>query len=124
MNRILLKSKIHRGSVTEANLAYEGSLTLDPEFMRAADLVPYEKIHVVNINNGARFETYVIEGESGDKTICLNGAAARLGQVGDQVIIMSYSNVDTQEALDHEPTIVLLDENNNIVSETAETVTV
>ena len=92
--------------------------------MRAADLVPYEKIHVVNINNGARFETYVIEGESGDKTICLNGAAARLGQVGDQVIIMSYSNVDTQEALDHEPTIVLLDENNNIVSETAETVTV
>ena len=92
--------------------------------MRAADLVPYEKIHVVNINNGARFETYVIEGESGDKTICLNGAAARLGQVGDQVIIMSYSNMDTQEALDHEPTIVLLDENNNIVSETAETVTV
>jgi aspartate 1-decarboxylase len=124
MNRILLKSKIHRGSVTEANLAYEGSLTLDPEFMRAADLVPYEKIHVVNINNGARFETYVIEGEPGDKTICLNGAAARLGQIGDQVIIMSYSNMDTQEALDHEPTIVLLDENNNIVSETVETVTV
>lgn len=124
MERTLLKSKIHRGTVTEANLAYEGSLTLDPEFMREADLVPYEKVHVVNINNGARFETYVIKGQPGTKTICLNGAAARLGQIGDQVIIMSYARMSESEASQHQPTIVLLDENNDIVSVSSDTVAV
>lgn len=110
--------------MTEADLAYEGSLTLDPEFMRAADLIPYEKVHVVNINNGARFETYVIKGRPGTKTICLNGAAARLGQIGDQVIIMSYTHMTEDEADRHQPTIVLLDENNDIVSVTSDTVAV
>ena len=124
MERTLLKSKIHRGTVTEADLSYEGSLTLDPEFMRAADLVPYEKVHVVNINNGARFETYVIKGQPGAKTICLNGAAARLGQIGDQVIIMSYARMNESEAGRYQPTIVLLDENNDIVSVSSDTVAV
>lgn len=110
--------------MTEADLAYEGSLTLDPEFMRVADLIPYEKVHVVNINNGARFETYVIQGQPGTKTICLNGAAARLGQIGDQVIIMSYTHMAEDEADGHQPTIVLLDENNDIVSVTSDTVAV
>lgn len=124
MERILLKSKIHRGTVTEADLQYEGSLTLDPAYMQAADILPYEKVHVVNINNGARLETYAIEGTPGSKTICLNGAAARLGQVGDRLIIMSYVNLSDEEAHDHDPTIVLLDEQNNIVSVTSETITV
>jgi len=124
MKRTLLKSKIHRGTITEADLTYEGSLTLDPEFMHHADLLPYEKVHVVNINNGARFETYVIQGVPGSRTICLNGAAARLGQVGDKVIIMSYVNVDEVEARELEPTIVLLDDENNIVSVTTNSVAV
>ncbi|MCF7804572.1 MAG: aspartate 1-decarboxylase [Candidatus Marinimicrobia bacterium] len=122
MKRTLLKSKIHRGTVTEADLAYEGSLTLDPEYMRAADILPYEKVHIVNINNGARLETYAIEGVPGSKTICLNGAAARLGQVGDRVIVMSYVQMKEAEARNHEPTVVLLDEKNNIVSVTSDSV--
>ena len=116
MERILFKSKLHRGTVTEANLAYEGSLTLDPEFMDAADLLPYEKVQVVNINTGTRLETYVIKGAPGSKTICLNGAAARLGQVGDKVIIMSYASMSEEEARTHRPTVVKLDDDNNIVS--------
>jgi len=124
MERTLLKSKIHRGTVTEADLAYEGSLTLDPHFMEMADLVPYEKVHVVNITNGARFETYVIEGDPGSKTICLNGAAARLGHVGDQVIIMSYTQLNEEAARHHKPTVVLLNTRNEILSVTPETVAV
>lgn len=119
MERTILKSKIHRGTITEADLTYVGSLTLDPEFMRAADILPYEKVHVVNINNGARLETYAIEGVPGTGTICLNGAAARLGQVGDRVIVMSYVHLSEEEARQHKPTVVLLNENNEIVSVTS-----
>lgn len=124
MERTILKSKIHRGTITEADLTYEGSLTLDPEFMRAADILPYEKVHVVNINNGARLETYAIEGVPGTGTICLNGAAARLGQVDDRVIVMSYVHMNEDEARQHKPTVVLLDENNEIVSVTSDSVAV
>lgn len=124
MERILLKSKIHRGVITDADLEYEGSLTLDPEFMREADLLPYEQVHVVNINNGTRFETYVIEGQPGTRSICLNGAAARLGQIGDQVIIMSYTKMQEADARHHQPTVVLLNDNNEILSVTSNSVTV
>ncbi len=116
MTRTLLKSKIHRGTITEADLNYEGSLTLDPEFMRQADILPYEKLQVVNISNGHRFETYAIQGSPGEGTICLNGAAARLGQVGDRVIILTYTTLEDDEARDHEPTVVLLNEENEIIS--------
>ncbi len=116
MERILFKSKLHRGTITEADLNYEGSLTLDPELMKAADLVPYEKVQVVNINTGSRLETYVIEGTPGSKIICLNGAAARLGAVGDKVIIISYATMSEDDARNFHPTVVKLDDANNIVS--------
>lgn len=116
MERIFLKSKIHRATVTQAELHYEGSLTIDTELMEAADILTYEKVAVVNINNGERFETYVIPGERGSKTICLNGAAARKGQVGDRIIIISYCNLKKEEAENHIPTVVLVDEQNNIKS--------
>lgn len=115
MNRIMFKSKIHRATITEAELHYEGSLTIDEELMESADLLEYEKVAVVNINNGERFETYVIKGERGSKVICLNGAAARKGQVGDRIIIISYTTLSDEESKVHEPTIVLVDENNSII---------
>lgn len=115
MNRIMFKSKIHRATITEAELHYEGSLTIDEDLMDSADLLEYEKVAVVNINNGERFETYVIKGERGSKVICLNGAAARKGQVGDRIIIISYTTLTDEEAKAHEPTIVLVDEQNSIV---------
>lgn len=115
MNRIMFKSKIHRATITEAELHYEGSLTIDEDLMESADLLEYEKVAVVNINNGERFETYVIKGERGSKVICLNGAAARKGQVGDRIIIISYTTLSDEEAKVHEPTIVLVDEHNSIV---------
>jgi aspartate 1-decarboxylase len=116
MNRVMFKSKIHRARITEADLHYEGSLTIDEDLMDLADLIAYEKVSVVNINNGARFETYVIPGTRGKREICLNGAAARLGQVDDRVIIMSYTTLNDEEARRHEPTVVLVDENNDVVS--------
>jgi aspartate 1-decarboxylase len=112
MNRTLMKSKIHRATVTEANLNYVGSITIDRDLMTAADLLEHEKVHVVNINNGARFETYVIEGRAGSGVICLNGAAARLAQVGDKVIVISYAHYDDAEAKLHEPAVVLVDDAN------------
>jgi len=121
MQRTLLKSKIHRATITEANLYYEGSLTIDQEIMEAADLIPYEKVSVLNVNNGERFETYVIPGEAGTKIFCLNGAAARKGTVGDEVIIISYVNLDANELENHQPTIILLDKDNNIVEKTHHT---
>jgi len=111
----MFKSKIHRATITEAELHYEGSLTIDEDLMESADLLEYEKVAVVNINNGERFETYVIKGERGSKVICLNGAAARKGQVGDRIIIISYTTLSDEEAKVHEPTIVLVDEQNSIV---------
>lgn len=110
-----MKSKIHRAAVTQADLYYEGSLTIDRDLMDVANLIEYEKVSVVNINNGERFETYVIAGERGSKVICLNGAAARKGAVGDRVIIISYANVDEKELDGFEPLAVLVDENNEVV---------
>jgi aspartate 1-decarboxylase len=111
----ICKSKIHRATVTEANLHYEGSLTVDQDLMDAAGMIPYEKVAVVNINNGQRFETYLIKGERGSGVICMNGAAARLGQVGDLVIIITYAQFDS-ETLDpaYEPTFVHVNEKNKI----------
>ena len=118
MERFFLKSKIHRAKITEANLYYEGSLTIDTELMKEAGMMTYEKVSVVNINNGERFETYLIPGEAGSRVICLNGAAARKGTVGDQVIIISYCNLHDDEIAKHRPTVILVDEDNNIKSKT------
>lgn len=117
MERTLLKSKLHRGRITQANLNYQGSITIDAQLMAAADILPHEKVQVVNNNNGARLETYAIAGPPGSGTLCLNGAAARLAQPDDLVIIMTYGIYSEPEALDHQPKIIFLDENNTIVGE-------
>ena len=117
MHITVLKSKLHRAVVTDANLNYVGSITIDEALMEAADIVPFEKVQVVNNNNGARFETYVIKGERGSGTICVNGAAARLVQRGDVVIILSYCSVSREEAVGIRPKVVLLDEQNRIAGE-------
>lgn len=119
MNRVMFKSKLHRARITQADLYYEGSLTIDEDLMDAADLLAYEKVSVVNINNGERFETYVIPGIRGNRDICLNGAAARKGAVGDDVIIISYTTMSDAEAREHKPTVVLVDADNTIVSVSA-----
>lgn len=112
MMRMMCKSKIHRATVTDANLNYVGSITIDSELMRLANILPYEQVHVVNVNNGNRLETYAIEGEPSSGEICLNGAAARMVHPGDLVIIISYAMVDEKELNDFKPTVVLVDENN------------
>ena len=112
--RTMLKSKIHRARVTDANINYEGSITIDRRLMEAADILHYEQVHVLNINNGARFTTYAIEGEKGE--ICLNGAAARLVEKGDTVIILTYCHVNEEEVRSHTPKLVYVDEKNAIVS--------
>lgn len=109
----ILKSKIHRVTVTEANLNYVGSITIDQDLIDAANLLVGEKVHIVNNNNGARFETYIIAGERGSGTICLNGAAARLVQKGDIVIIMSYAFMTPQEAKEFKPTVIFPDTETN-----------
>jgi aspartate 1-decarboxylase len=114
MLRTICKSKIHRATVTEANVEYAGSLTLDATLMRAADLVPYEQIHVVDVDNGARLVTYVIEGEPGSGVVCANGAAARLISAGDRIIIISYAQATPEELKAFAPKVVLLDERNRI----------
>lgn len=114
MQRIMLKSKIHRATVTEANLHYIGSVTIDRSLMEAADLLVGEQVHIVNVNNGARLETYVIEGERGSGVICLNGAAARLVSPGDIVIVIGYAAVDDAEARALEPKVVFVDDRNQI----------
>lgn len=110
----LMKSKIHRAVVTEANLNYVGSITIDEDIMDKANLMHNEKVQIVNNNNGKRFETYVIPGERGSGTICLNGAAARLVHPGDIIIIMAFAIFEKEEAKTFQPTIVLLDENNTV----------
>jgi aspartate 1-decarboxylase len=110
----MCKSKIHRVTVTDANLNYQGSITIDEDLMDAADILPYEKVQVVNNNNGARFETYVIKGKRGTGTICLNGAAARLVQPGDIVIIISYATYDERELPSFDPKIISVDAQNRI----------
>lgn len=111
----MFKSKIHRATVTDANLNYMGSITIDEELMEAADILVNEKVQIVNNNNGARFETYVIKGARGSGVICLNGAAARLAQPGDTVIIISYVILDRAEAQVFKPVIVNVDEKNKVV---------
>lgn len=111
----MFKSKIHRAYVTEANLNYMGSITIDKELMEAAQLLPNEKVQVVNVNNGARLETYAIPGAPGSGTICLNGAAARHAQAGDSVIIISYALMSYEKAAAFQPTVVLVDNKNKIV---------
>jgi aspartate 1-decarboxylase len=112
----MMKSKIHRACITEANVNYEGSITIDKTLMTAADIVPYEQVHVLNVNNGARFTTYAIEGPEGGGDICLNGAAARLGLKGDLVIIITYTQVHETDLSNYRPTVVHVDEHNAIVS--------
>ena len=115
MRRFMFKSKIHRATVTQADLHYEGSITIDESLMKIADILPYEKVDIYNITNGERFSTYVIPGEPGSGVICLNGAAARKAQVGDKVIIVSYCEIEESEIEGFEPTVVLVDENNKPV---------
>lgn len=121
MKRIMCKSKVHRATVTDADLNYEGSITLDPLLLEAADIREYEQVQVVNINNGARFETYAIVGVPGSGDVVLNGAAARLVQPGDRVIIISYATYDDVELETYEPRLVFVDEANRIVRESGRT---
>ena len=110
--RTMLRGKIHRARVTDANLDYQGSITVDSLLMEAADILPYEMVHVLDIDNGARFETYAIEGERGSGEICINGAAARLVAKGDLVIILAYKVVSDEEARSSQPRLVYVDESN------------
>lgn len=112
----MFKGKIHKAKVTEANLNYVGSITIDQDLLDAAGILIHEKVQIVNINNGARLETYTIPGARGSGIICLNGAAARLVQPNDTVIIISYTWIDEKEALQHKPKVVLVDDNNKITS--------
>jgi aspartate 1-decarboxylase len=115
MKRIMFKSKIHRAKVTGADLNYEGSITIDSELLKLADILPYEKVDIYNVSNGERFSTYVIPGEPGSGEICLNGAAARRVQKGDTVIIVSYCELSDEEIKDYSPIVVLVDEENRPV---------
>lgn len=114
MFRMMMNSKLHRATVTEADLNYVGSITIDSDLLDAAGMLPNEKVHVVNNNNGARFETYIIAGKRGSGVICVNGAAARLVQRGDVVIILSYVYMTDEEARTHEPTVLIMDEGNRV----------
>ena len=118
MKRTLLKSKIHRATVTEADLDYEGSVTIDVDLMKAADIVEHERVEVYDITNGNRLATYAIKGEAGSGVICLNGAAAQLINVGDLVIICSYADYTEEERLHHKPPVVLVDADNRVCQTT------
>ena len=110
----MLKSKIHRATVTDANLDYEGSIALDPVLMKEADLVEFEKVHVLDVTNGSRLETYVIKGKENSGEVCINGAAAHLVNINDLVIIASYCSLNEEELINFKPTIILVDEKNQI----------
>lgn len=114
MNITMLKSKIHRATVIQAELSYVGSITVDEDLLEAAGIFEYEKVQVVDINNGNRFETYCIAGERGSGVICLNGAAARCVQVDDKIIIMAYCEMEPKEAKEHKPYVVLVDDKNKL----------
>ncbi|MFC9778564.1 aspartate 1-decarboxylase [Paenibacillus chitinolyticus] len=114
MFRTMMKSKLHRATVTEANLNYVGSITIDEDLMELADLLPNEKVQIVNLNNGSRMETYTITGPRGSGCVCLNGAAARLVQPGDVVIIISYALMSEETAVDYVPKVVILGEGNKV----------
>ena len=115
MERKMLKSKIHRATLTGADLQYEGSVTIDRDLLEAADILPYEAVCIWDVNNGSRLETYAIEGERGSGVVCVNGAAARLVAPGDLVIIASFVSLDDREARSHEPKLVFVDERNRIL---------
>jgi aspartate 1-decarboxylase len=114
MTREMFRSKIHRAKVTMADLYYEGSITIDKDLLEAADILPNEKVQVVNLSTGSRLETYTIEAPSGSGMICLNGPAARLGTVGDEVIIIAYSQMSEEEAKNHKPKVILVDKQNKV----------
>ncbi|MFC1962635.1 aspartate 1-decarboxylase [Chloroflexota bacterium] len=113
--RTMLKSKVHRVTVTDVNVDYEGSIAIDSDLLQAADILPYEQVQVVDVNNGARFETYAIEGERGSGVIAVNGAAARLVAKGDTVIIFSYRTMADNEAFEHKPRLVYVDKENRML---------
>ena len=117
----MCKGKIHRATVTDANLNYQGSLTVDCDLLERADILPYEQVQVVNVNNGSRFETYLIEGERGSGVLCLNGPCARLAQVGDVVILITYADMSCVEADTWEPTVVHVDRENHLTEIEPET---
>jgi aspartate 1-decarboxylase len=112
--RTMLKSKIHRARVTDGNISYEGSVTIDKKLMEAADILPYEQVHILDVNNGARFHTYAIEGAPDGGEICLNGAAARMVAKGDVVIILTYHELEESQCKDYHPRLVYVDEKNRI----------
>lgn len=116
MQITMLKGKIHRATVTQAELDYVGSITVDEELLEQAGILEYEQVQIVDINNGSRFETYTIAGERGSGMICLNGAAARCVSVGDKIILMAYAQMDSTEAKTHKPTVVFVDEENHVVN--------
>jgi len=118
MTTEMLYSKIHRATVTDANLNYVGSITIDEELMEEANLLVGQKVDVVNINNGERFSTYVIRGERGKREICLNGAAARKAHPGDKIIIIAYAHMTPQEAKSFRPAVIIVDDNNNVIEKT------
>ncbi|MEK6725804.1 MAG: aspartate 1-decarboxylase [Deltaproteobacteria bacterium] len=115
MQRIMLKSKIHRVTVTDANLEYEGSVTIDETLMKEADIIPFEQVRIYNISNGNRFETYAIKGKKGSGTICLNGAAARKAHRGDLLIIATYVSIEDKELKGFTPKLVLVDDRNKMI---------
>jgi len=114
----MLYSKIHRATVTDANLNYVGSITIDEELMEEANLLVGQKVDIVNINNGERFSTYVIKGKRGNRDICLNGAAARKVHKGDKIIIIAYASMDLEEAKEYKPQVIIVDDENNIIEKT------
>ena len=118
MTVTMLKSKIHRATVTEANVDYVGSITIDADLLDEANIFEYEKVQIVDVNNGSRFETYTIKGERGSGIICLNGAAALCSNVGDKVIIMAYADMTIDEAKDNKPTVLFVDDKNNVIRKT------
>jgi aspartate 1-decarboxylase len=120
MNRKMLKSKIHRATVTGADLHYEGSITIDKDLLEASDIIPYEAVAVWNVTNGNRFETYAIEGERGSGVICINGAAARMVSPRDLVIVASFVDMENSEALRHVPKLVFVDDKNRMLPTRAE----
>jgi len=115
MQRVMLKSKIHRATVTDCDLHYVGSITIDPDLLEAADILEHEQVHVVDVDNGARFETYTIAGERGSGEVKVNGAAARLVHSGDTIIVVSYASYDEQELAGYQPTVVHVNSNNQII---------
>ena len=113
MQRTLLKSKLHRATITDSNLHYEGSLTIDENLLRQADILPYERISIYNVSNGERFDTYALAGPPGSGVICLNAAAARKGMKGDLIIIATYAQYSEEEVAKHQPRVILLDSSNH-----------